>query len=83
MEDPLSRMNDCNNTCDVTWCIVGSVDAVSLYPSIDVDFEVEKCVEIISKSEMEFQNVNTVELGLLLGLGYDNECFDEYNPRGF
>ncbi|CAI9725075.1 Hypothetical predicted protein [Octopus vulgaris] len=36
--DLLSRINDCNNTCDLAGCMVGSTDVVSLYPSIDVDF---------------------------------------------
>ncbi|CAI9737557.1 dynein regulatory complex subunit 6-like isoform X6 [Octopus vulgaris] len=40
-EDLLSRISDCNKTCDLTGCIVGSMDVVSLYPSIDVDFAVE------------------------------------------
>ncbi|CAI9732667.1 Hypothetical predicted protein [Octopus vulgaris] len=63
MEDLLSRINDCNNTCDLTGCMVGSMDVVSLYPSIDVDFAVEVCVEMINESKVEFCNVNAMSTG--------------------
>ncbi|CAI9715573.1 Hypothetical predicted protein [Octopus vulgaris] len=82
-EDLLSRINVCNNTCDLTGCIVGNMDVVSLYPSIDVDFAVEKCVEMINESEVEFRNVNTEELGLLLRLTYDNEYLDKHDLSSF
>ncbi|CAI9734882.1 Hypothetical predicted protein [Octopus vulgaris] len=81
-EDLLSRINDCNNTCDLTGCLVDSMDVVSLYPSIDVDFAV-KCVEMINESKVEFRNVNTEEQGLLLRLTYDNEYLDKHNLSSF
>ncbi|CAI9727488.1 Hypothetical predicted protein [Octopus vulgaris] len=83
MEDLLSRINDCNNTCDLTGCMVGSMDVVSLYPSMDVDLALEKCVEMINKSKVEFRNVNTEELGLLLRLTYDNEYLDKHDLSSF
>ncbi|CAI9736119.1 Hypothetical predicted protein [Octopus vulgaris] len=82
-EDLLSRISDCNKTCDLTGCIVGSMDVVSLYPSIDVDFAVEKCVEMINESQVEFCNVDTEELGLLLRLTYNSEYLDKHNLSSF
>ncbi|CAI9737260.1 Hypothetical predicted protein [Octopus vulgaris] len=55
-EDLLSRISDCNKTCDLTGCIVGSMDVVSLYPSIDVDFAVEKL------SLVDCHNITTMSL---------------------
>ena len=44
------------------------MDVKALYPSIDIDFAVEKCVEMIEKSESIFENIDTEELGLYLSL---------------
>ena len=55
------------------------MDIVSLYPSIDIDVTVEKCVEMISESEIEFCNVNTEELSLLIRLACNNEYLDKYD----
>ena len=44
------------------------MDVKALYPSIDIDFAVEKCVEMIEKSESVFENIDTEELGLYLSL---------------
>ncbi|CAI9723023.1 Hypothetical predicted protein [Octopus vulgaris] len=81
--EDLGWINDCNNTCDLTGCMVGSMDVVSLYPSIDVDFAVEKFVEMINESQVEFRNVNTEELGLLLRLTCNNEFLDKHNLSSF
>ena len=44
------------------------MDVKALYPSIDIDFAVEKCVEIIVESGVTFENVNNDKLGLYLAL---------------
>ena len=46
-EDMLSRVKRVNETVDLNNCIIGSMDVKALYPSIDIDFAVEKCVEMI------------------------------------
>lgn len=79
-EESFIRINDRNNTCDLTGFIVCTMDWVSLYLSIYVVFAIEKCVEMISESEVEFCNVSTEELGLLPRLSYDNEHLDKYTP---
>ena len=64
----LGRVGKVNEEVDLKNCIIGSMDVKSLYPSIDIDFAVEKCVEMINKSEVKFEKVNTEELGLYLSL---------------
>ena len=67
-EDLLSRISDLNNTEDLSNCIVGSMDVKALYPSIDIDFSVDRCVELLCESEIEFRNIDVTELGLYLAL---------------
>ena len=64
----LGRVRKVNEEVDLKNCIIGSMDVKALYPSIDIDFAVEKCVEMINKSEVKFEKVNTEELGLYLSL---------------
>ena len=49
------------------------MDVKALYPSIDIDFATEKCVEMIIESDTSFQNINTDELGLYLALTVDKD----------
>ena len=44
------------------------MDVEALYPSIDVDFAVEKCIELLKDSDIIFEKVNTDELGLYITL---------------
>ena len=67
-EDLLSRIQEVNENEDLEGCIIGSMDVKALYPSIDIDFAVEKCKELIFESQAEFKNVDTEELGLYLAL---------------
>ena len=43
-EDMLYRIRHCNENEDLSDCILGSMDVEALYPSIDIDFAVEKCM---------------------------------------
>ena len=63
------------------------MDVKALYPSIDIDFAVEKCVEMIKKSEVKFEKVNTDELGLYLSLTINVEerrklGIEDFCPKG-
>ena len=57
-----------NENDDLTNCIIGSMDVEALYPSIDIDFSVEKCEKLVYESEVQFKNVDVNELGLYLVL---------------
>ena len=72
-EDMLSRVREVNETVDLENCTIGSMDVKALYPSIDIDFATEKCVEMLTKSSTSFENVNTDELGLYLALTVDQD----------
>ena len=49
------------------------MDVKALYPSIDIDFATEKCVEMITKSNTSFENINTDKLDLYLALTVDQD----------
>lgn len=66
----LNKISTCNNSHDLTGCVVVSMNVISLNPSIDIDFAEEKCIEIICESELEFCEVNTGNMGLLLRLSF-------------
>ena len=46
--------------------IVGSMDVEALYPSLDIDFTIEKVCELITNSTIEFEGLNYKELSLYL-----------------
>ena len=64
----LGRVKRINEEVDLKNCVIGSMDVKALYPSIDIDFAVEKCIEMIVQSEAKFEKVDTEELGLYLSL---------------
>ena len=72
-EDLQSQVNLANSTGKLDKAIIGSMDAKALYPSLDVDFAVEKCLEIIMESDAEFNNIDTDELGLFIALTSMND----------
>ena len=49
------------------------MDVVALYPSIDVDFAVDRCMELVQEDNMVFDNVDIDELGLFLAIEGDRE----------
>ena len=72
-EDMLSRVREINETVNLDNCVIGSMDVKALYPSIDIDFATEKCVDMITESDTSFDNINTDELGLYLALTVDKD----------
>ena len=57
-----------NEEENLTNCVIGSMDVKALYPSIDIDFAVERCVELLKDSDINFENVDSDELGLYISL---------------
>ena len=53
-EDLLGKVKKINEDINLENCIIGSMDVKALYPSIEIDFAVEKCVEMIEKSKSIF-----------------------------
>lgn len=71
-KDLLSRSSRCNHFNNISGCVVGSMYVISPSPSIDIDFAVERCIEIICDGEVGFREINMRELDHLLKLSYDN-----------
>ena len=53
--------------------IIGSMDVEALYPSLDIDFTVDKVCELLYESTVEYEGLNIKELGLYLSLVMDDE----------
>ena len=91
-EDLLYRTQYCNENTDLSNCIVGSMDVEALYPSIDVDFSVDRCGDILLESGITFENADYKEIGLFLSLttteeerisrGVNQFCPTKKRPRG-
>ena len=84
-DDMLSRINQVNESTDLKNCIIGSFDVDALYPSIDVNFAIEKCLELILQSDITFKGIDFAEIGLYLSLTVkkkelDNENLLDYCP---
>ena len=82
-EDLLSLVEGCNETNDLTTSIIGSMDVTAFYPSIDVEFAVNKCIELINESYVEFQNVDLDELSLFLMLMTSKESLQSNDVLKF
>ena len=72
-EDLLYRIDNCNKNEDLRDCIIGSFDVEALYPSIDINFAVDKCVDLLFESGINYNNININELGLYLMITNDND----------
>ena len=53
--------------------VIGSMDVEALYPSLDIDFTIEKVCELLYESSVEYKGLNVKELGLYLSLVMDDE----------
>ena len=53
--------------------VIGSLDVVALYPSLDLDFTIEKVAEEFHDSEVKIDGIDYEELGLYLSLHKDEE----------
>ena len=47
---------------------IGSTDVKALYPSLDIDFTVDKVCEVFFESDISIQGIDFAELGLYLAL---------------
>ena len=79
----LSRVEKCNQNKDLNNCIIGSFDVDALYPSIDIDFAVEKCLELISSSTIPFIGIDFAEVGLYLSLTVKKKELENENLLDF
>ena len=59
--------------------IVGSMDVIALYPSLDIDFTIQKVCEVLYESPVRYEGLNVKELGLYLSLVMND---DELSEKG-
>ena len=81
--DKNKTQKEVNKNENITDCIIGSMDVEALYPSIDIDFSVDRCVELIYESGVEFINIDVDELGLYLSLCLTKEELIKYGIEHF
>ena len=58
--------------------IVGSADIEALYPSLDIDFTIDKVCEVFEDSTVSIEGIDYAELGLYLSL---NKTDDELREK--
>ena len=64
-------------------CVIGSFDVDALYPSIDVNFAIEKFLEIILASDITFKGIDFAEIGLYLSLTVKKKELEKENLLDF
>ena len=67
-EELLAEVNRLNEEGIDSTYIVGSMDVEALYPSLDIEFTVEKVCEVLYNSRVNIEGVDYKELGLYLSL---------------
>ena len=67
-EELLSELDRVNEKGVRSTYIVGSMDVEALYPSLDIDFTVEKVGELLYESDVCIKGIDYQELGLYLSL---------------
>ena len=63
-EELIAEFNTINDMETDSNIIVGSLDVKALYPSLDIDFSIEKVCEIFQKSEITLKGIDFDEVGL-------------------
>ena len=65
-EDMIAEMNRTIKNQEDDGLIIGSTDVVALYPSLDIDFTIDKVCEVFFESDISIQGIDYAELGLYL-----------------
>lgn len=67
-EAMIAEMNRTNDTQQSDNLIIGSIDVVALYPSLNIDFTIDKVCEVSYDSNVKIKGMNYEEMGLYLAL---------------
>ena len=68
-EDMLHEINKVNREMQLNEnTIVGSTDVKALYPSLEIDFTIEKVCELFLEDDVKVEGVDYKEVGLYLAL---------------
>ena len=86
-EDMLAAVKNANDSGRIgPNTVVGSLDVKALYPSLDLEFTIEKVTEEFYSSKVKIEGVDYEELGLYLSLHRDERFLSDkgilnYCPR--
>ena len=72
-EEMIAAIERVNDTTEGRPIIVGSADVKALYPSLDIDFTVDKVCELFRDSKVEVEGADYDEVGLYLALNTDRQ----------
>ena len=61
--------------------VIGSTDVKVLYPSLDIDFTVEKVCDVIRQSTIKFEGLWYEELGLYISINTTQIELDSLGPK--
>ena len=67
-EDMIAEMNRVNQNQEDDNVIISSTDVVALYPSLDIEFTIDKVCEVFFESNISVRGTDDLELGLYLAL---------------
>ena len=83
-EDMVAAIKEGNNSGRMgAKTVIGSLDVKALYPSLDLDFTIEKVADEFLESEVKIDGVDDEELGLYLSLHRTEEQLREKGVLAF
>ena len=65
-EEMVAEIGRVNTRHDESGLVIGSTDVKALYPSLEIDFTVEKVCDVIRQSTIKFEGLWYEELGLYI-----------------
>ena len=81
-EEVVAEIDAVNNRDHPRGLIIGSTDVVALYPSLDIDFTVNKVCDVIRRSPIQFAELCYEELGLYVAIHTSLEEIDSLALTG-
>ncbi|KAL9976409.1 hypothetical protein ACROYT_G013708 [Oculina patagonica] len=78
-EEMIAEMKKENSVQVENDLVVGSADVKALYPSLDIDFTIEKVCDIFFESDVQVEGVDYEEVGLYLAINIEPEVLQRSN----
>ncbi|KAL9986209.1 hypothetical protein ACROYT_G000316 [Oculina patagonica] len=78
-EEMIAEMKKVNSVQVDNDLVVGSADVKAVYPSLDIDFTIEKVCDIFFKSDVQVEGVDYEEVGLYLAINSEPEVLQRSN----
>lgn len=78
-EEMIAEMKKVNSVQVDNDLVVGSADVKALYPSLDMDFTIEKVCDVFFESDIQGEGVDYEEVGLYLAINIEPEVLQRLN----